>query len=362
MTTEIVTVSLGGARYTAWMRVMIRASLKEAARAFRLDVASESGPIQTAAAFRLFAPVDILAGGDLALRGFVDRRQARIGPEDSSLAISGRSLTADLIDCSAVHKTGEFRSKTVLEIAQALAKPFGVTCSCRGRLRPLPVARIAPGETVFRFVERLCRGEGLTLTGAADGGLTIIDGTVLTDKHAGGVIEGVNLYTGSSDFNGSNRYSEVRVLGQAGTRSGADALEIEAIARDQGVGRYRPLIVIDERDADRDTVRRRARGRRDRAAGDGISADVTVPGWRDWGGRLWTPGFKVWTESPTLGLAQDMLIRAVTLTQSGVGGAGGGTEAQLDLVDPRAFAAAAGKGAKSAEGWALDDSAAEDVA
>ena len=43
MTAEYITVSVGGKTWTAYKRVMVRASFKEAARSFELEIAAEGG-------------------------------------------------------------------------------------------------------------------------------------------------------------------------------------------------------------------------------------------------------------------------------------------------------------------------------
>jgi prophage tail gpP-like protein len=76
-----------------------------------------------------------------------------------------------------------------------------------------------------------------------------------------------------------------------------------------------------------------------------------VQGFRDDTGQLWTPGKLVWTESPFLDIAQDMLIEQVEYAQSEAG-----SIATLSLTDPRAYGGhgaggGKGKGNKSGSIW-----------
>ncbi len=353
--TEIVTATVGGQTWTAWKRVMIRASYKEAARSFELEIAAERGGAQTNALFALFAPVEIKATGDLVLSGYIDKRRPRVSAETAEMTISGRSKGQDAIDSSAKHETGDFKQKTPVEIGNAIAPP-GVTFKSDIDLDKVDY-HLTPGETAFRAVEKLARAQGATLTGDADGSIRITNASKGPKKHAGGLFHPGNIESASADHDGSNRHSEYRVVGQKPKGTGADALRLEGIARDAGVTRDRVLIVVHDDDADKERLKKRAKNRRNRAAGNGLKASVTVATWRDEAGQLWTPGQTVWTESEFLGLAQDMLIESVTLSQEAEGK---GTQAQIELVDPRAHQGKAGKGAKSSKAWKQDSSEATD--
>ncbi len=68
------------------------------------------------------------------------------------------------------------------------------------------------------------------------------------------------------------------------------------------------------------------------------------------------PGKLVWTQSPFLDIAQDMLIEKVQYTQSEQG-----SIAILSLTDPRSYGGqGGGKGNKSGSEWEQDDSDAEE--
>lgn len=347
---ELVGVAIGGRTFTAWTRVMWRASLKEAARSWQLDAAVETRSEASHKALPLFATVKIVATKDPVIVGYIDRKQMHIDATSARVTLYGRSRGADAIDCSVIHDSHEFRNMTLVDIAHALDKS-AVGYTTAAALTPIPLARAMPGETQFRFLDRLAREQGLTLMGSADGGIEIVSPDK-PQRHKGELIEGLNILVGDADHNGSNRFSEVRVLGQRGTGSVASDLELEAIAQDQGVSRYRPLVVIDDRGTDAAGLKKRAKQRRDRSAGEGLSAQITVVGWRDEAGTLWTPGRKIWVESAFLDLKQDMLLKAVTATQDGTRG----EIAVLDLVDPRAFGAAKSKANKSGAAWSIDDS------
>ncbi|MCB2106351.1 MAG: hypothetical protein KDE14_01565 [Rhodobacteraceae bacterium] len=347
-----MTVVAGGRRWTAWRRVMVRASFKDAARTFQIEAAAEPGGAATAWAFKAGTRVQIFLSQSLVCDGFVDRYQPRIGEHDESeITISGRSRAQDFIDSSAVHDTGQFKDKTPAEIGQALDK-FGVGVSTDESLDRVKVYRIAPGETAFRAVERLCREQGVFLVGQADGSIKITKGG--KRRHAGAIREGVEMKKGEADHNWSGRHSEVIVRGQAPYGHGADALQVEGIARDAEIGRYRPVIVFQDADTDKQRAKKRARTRRDREAGNSLKATVTVQGFHDAGGMLWEPGHLVFLDSQFLAVSQDMAIEAATFSQD----RRDGSITALSLVDPRALGGKGAKGGSAGAAW--NSSAGED--
>ena len=352
MNEERLTVLAGGQDWTAFKRVVVNASVSEAARSFSLEIALEPGATATAAAFRGGKPLQIFANGALLFKGYVDRYRPRIAAGSAEATIEGRSLAADAIDGAAVHKTGRFEKMTPLEIAQALDKAK-VGFSATAQLDKIPLAQIRPGETVFGFVERLAREQHVTLRGMAKGGVDLWDASK-PQRHAGALVEGVNLKSVEASHDESGRHSHYVVRGQKAKGTAIGDLDIEAIARDQNVDRWRPTIIVVEEDIDQPRAKRRAKAHRDRAAGRSLTADGVVQGFRDDAGTPWEPGRIIPVESDTLDIRQDMLIETVVFEQTN-----DGSTTRLGLVDPRAYAGKAARGSKSGAAWKQDDSEAE---
>lgn len=346
---EVVSIIVGGMRYTAFETIEMTAAINEGARSFRFEVAAELGASATNSIFRVGAKVEVYANDDLVCRGFVDQRQPSFEANSAIISVAGRSNSGDLIDGSAVHKTGRFEKKDPKEIGTVLAHEYdGTTFTTDQQLDKVDHYQITPGESVYRCVEKLARQQGCTLSGTADGNIKITKAG--KERHAGGLVEGANILKGSADHNGANRHSKYIVRGQRPFEHGKDNLEIEAAIRESGVDRHRPVIVIEDEDTTKDLAKKRAKGRRDRAAGNALKATITVQGFRDEAGKLWEPGHLIWTESPFLDVAQDMLIESVQFSQSERG-----STATLKLTDPRSYGGKGGKGNKSGKDWTQSD-------
>lgn len=347
MQDEIVTVAVGGQLFTGFRRVLVRASFKEAVRSFQLEVAFEAGGAATAWTFKAGTPIEIYLSGDLVLRGYVDRYQPKIaGHQTAEASVAGRSKSQDYTDSSAVHDKNQFKDKDPQQIGSEIDK-FGVGISTDEQLEKVKVYRITPGETAFRCLEKLCREQGVFPVGQADGSIKITKGGKARN---GALIEGDNIKDGDADHNWSGRHSEVTVRGQKPYGHGEDALQIEGIARDAEVGRYRPVIVHHDGDTDKKRAKKRAATRRDHEAGNSLKANITVQGFHDDGGQLWEPGALVFVQSPSLDLSQDMAIESVTYSQD----RRDGSITALSLVDPRALGGKGGKGGTAGAAWGTD--------
>lgn len=353
MGAELITIAVGGSIWSAFESITVNAAFNEAARDFSFIVAAEAGASATNAVFSKGTEVQIFSNADLLLTGAVNRKQPLIEATKAQITVSGRSLSQDLIDGSAEHQTGNFKKKDPLQIGQEIASKYRARFQSDQKLEKVDQYKLTQGESCFRCIEKLARQQGMTLTGTPEGNINITkaDGS---KRHAGGLIEGVNILKGGADHNDANQHSEITVRGQRPFGHGAEAIELEAIARESGVKRHRPLIVVQDNDTTKDLTKKRAKNLRDRKAGDGLKASITTQGFRDEGGMIWTPGHLVWVESPFLDIAQDMLIESVTYQQDD-----GGSIATLSLTDPRSYGGQGGKGNKSGGEWSQDSSEAE---
>lgn len=345
--TEALFIEVDGVPYTAFLRAQLRASFKEAARAFEVTLAAEAGASATNRIFYAGAEVRIFATSDLFLTGYIDQKQPHLSATQATIRITGRSKSGDLIDSDVNHDTSYFENKTPLEIGNELAKGYGAKFISDQTMQKKERHTLTPGESIFRSVEKLSRQQGMTITGTPEGDAKITkpDGS----RHAGGLIEGKNILVINADHNWSNRHSKYSFKGQRPFGHGARRLHLVAGARDSAVKRKREKIAVHDDDGTIEDMKNRVKNRRNRAAGNSLKANVSVQGFRDEGGKLWTPGNLIWTESPFCDVAQDMLIEAVNISQGPEG-----SITVLSVCDPRAYAASGaggGRGSKSGAEW-----------
>lgn len=367
MAFEIVTLKVGGLVLRP-VTISIDIAMDQAARAFEAKVKQpgmSQAELLDALANSPACTIHALAsdgatfqpdaqGGDLLLTGHVEKRSPSLRSAEAELPIAGRSKTGDAVDSSAEHETGEFRNKTAKDILTPLAQKVGVSVESDIDLKPRDIARLRPGETILSFAHRVTRAEGMVVTDTPEGNLKLTRAG--TKRHAGGLVEGRNVEDGSAVFDDSKKFSKVKVRAQAPDGYGPDELQIEDEAGDETVKRNRTRIIVPPETVKKNDARARAKWHRDRASGEGTTAEITVRGWRDESGRLWTPGYLVSVEMPSLGIMQDMLIKKVSLKQADTDG----TQTAISLVDPRTFGGRKGKGSKSGKSLETGKAGADD--
>ena len=328
-----VRLSIGGVSFSGWQAVTVVRSMEAAAGGFEVAYVSS-----TRTGWRIEAGqrVQVSLAGKPVIAGWIDAVRHRYDATGHALTVSGRDASADLVDCTAVHRPSEWRQLLLEEIAALLAAPFKVLVAAEVDVQPVfPVFRLEPGETAWEAIERACRlrqclaipdgAGGLLITragasGAASGLLT------------GGMRGNVIAFERASDQ--SDRFSSYTILAQRpGDADGqpTDFAHVTGTASDPGITRYRPLVLPAEDAADQaaagaraqwEAVIRRARAERARA---------TVAGWTDGAGALWRPNTKVRHRDPWDGDGE-YLIATVEYTLSEAG-----TLTQLELVPPEAY-------------------------
>lgn len=331
--------------WTAFEYVSVHAAFNEAAREFTATLAAELGASTVNRIFDVGTEVSISTNGELLVTGHIDTKQPSFAAKRAEITITGRSKSGDLVDGAAEHDTGYFENKDPLQIAQEVSKDYGAKWESDQKLEKIEQYKLQQGETCFRCIEKMVRQQGMTITGTKEGNAKI---TKAGNKRQGGsLVEGVNILIGTANHNAKNRHSKIIVRGQRPFGHGDENLEIEAEEQDSAVGRHRAVIIVQDEDTDDKRAKKRAKNRKDRAAGNSLKATITVQGFHDDGGQLWEPGNLVWTESEFLDIAQDMLIESVDYEQSERG-----SLCMLNLVDPRAYGGeGGGSGNKSGGSW-----------
>lgn len=324
-----LTVIVGGMEYDAFTRAAVSYSANQAARAFALTVTDATDPWDLQWNFMPGEPVKVFANGQLLVTGFINRMSPSFDAHNHTVEISGTSKGADSVKSSAEHEKSEFRNKTILQIAQELDKQ-GVGFTSDIEQPKLEYFRLNPMETVFDAVERAARRHPMLLQGMPDGGIKLTKGG--TGGQNAPLIQGVNILAGSASFDDTDQHSEYKVRGQRIYGTDRKSLRIEAKEKDPRVKRHLPKHLHQETDIDEETAGKRAKHHKNRQQGESVTANIKTQSWFDGAGQVWQANALVYVDCPILKLANEMLIKSVSLNQEN-----GGTFAQLSLVLPNAF-------------------------
>ena len=344
MALEDVTLIVSGMTLRGFQEINITRSLKDAALSFAMKATNPAWAAD-AWALRQGADVEIYASGDLMLRGQVDTYESDAEADKREVRVSGRSKSAKAIDHPpAKHKTGRVEKKDLLGVAKEFDE-FGVGFKTDVPLSTIPKVQREPGETVWQTLERHAKTQGLFLAGQPDGSIKITRGG--KERHAGGLIDGQPpVKRISVKFDASKKRSPIINRSQRALGVGKDNLRQEIKTYDETVGGYRPAVIFNEPDVAAKELKNRADWQRLRQNASSTAASFTVAGWRDQGGKIWTPGHLIYCSYPIERLDQDMQIESVTFTQNDREG----TTAKLTTVDPATSGGKRGK-SKSDKSW-----------
>lgn len=345
MSFELITLDANGQRYSEWKSVEVVAAYTLGAVEFAIETTEVTEALESPFAKWKFPPrtqVDLRANGDLLVSGRIVEYQPRGFPNNHQVICTGAGESTVLINSSPFHPTGFFEGKTLLQIAQTLAGPFGIAVKLAGLAaevasQPIPVFGIRRGSTVWGELVRLAQEHGVTIYGDPEGGIEIIRGTV--DMHAGAIVQGGAAGTipikAMSAVLADQFPQELRTVGQSALGTQDANREPEGIATNPKADRYSLFETVNPEESDPAKLQQQADWLMLRAIGESAEATVTVPTFRDTAGKLWRAGNSVFLHAGWLKLSQMMAIKQVTFRQDSIGG----TVAELQLVDPRALGA-----------------------
>lgn len=338
--TGIATLKVDGVFYGGWKSLRVTRSIEQMAGTFELEVTErwpghpESSPIKPG------RPCQLLLDGEPVITGYVDTVSPDYDASRHTIRVAGRDKTADLVDCSAIYKSGQWHKVKIDQLARDLLKPFGIPVVVEADVgSAFSSWNIQEGESVFECLERAARMKALLLTSNNLGELVITRAGRTRLEH--GLVEGRNIKSARGEFSWKDRFSIYKVKGQA--RLGGDGDNVHAApsasSTDEVIDRHRPLVVLAESQSDNATLRDRVAWERNVRRGRSARGSITVQGWRHPGGGLWQPNTLVPVTSPWMWLNEaEMLIVGCTWTLD----EGNGTLTELAIAKPEAFQLLAG--------------------
>jgi prophage tail gpP-like protein len=332
--TGIAELKVDGAFYGGWKTVRVSRSIEQMAGSFELEVTERWPGQPQRTPIRPGQKCQLLLDGSPVITGWVDGVSPEYDAGQHTLHVSGRDATCDLVDCSAIYKTGQWHKVKLDQLARDLCAPFGVGVVVNADVgAAFESYNIQEGESVFECLERAARLRALLLTRDPLGRLVIPRaGAAVCDT---ALIEGRNVKAARADFTWTDRFSEYVVKGYDRLE---DEGEIEdaapaATARDEAITRHRPLIVVAEAHGENSSFADRAEWEKTIRRGRSCRGSITVQGWAA-GGVPWQPNTRVKVTSPFLWLEDaEMLIVGCTYSLDDQAG----TLTELAIARPDAF-------------------------
>lgn len=317
-----VRLRVGGMDYGGWTRISIGAGIERQARDFDLGVSWQWPGQGQPLPIKQGEKVQVWIGADLVLTGWVFATPISYNAKEVTRGVAGRSLTADMVDTSALSKPGQWRQQSVQRVVQALVQHLGLqVISQVAETQALTDHSVEPGETVFNSVDRLLTLSRLLSTDDAQGRVVIAEPGSAGRAHD--AIElGRNVLEASASLDFAQIMSEYRVVGQkSGTDVswGQETNEVASSVTDPRATRYRPLLIQQQGQLTKQLATERVNWERGSRMGKALAATYKLQGWRQSNGALWVPNLIVRVKDPVIGFDRDMLITEVhyTLDDSG---------------------------------------------
>lgn len=330
--TEVI-LTVNSIEYGGWQSVEIRRGIEQISGTFSVSLTerwadrSEPWPIQHG------DECTVKVAGEVVITGYVDDVLPMFDDKQHGVTIVGRDKTGDLVDCSAIAKSGEWKGRNILQIATDIARPFGITVTSETDHGGVYLrSALQEGETGFEALERAARMRGVLLVSDGKGGVVITRAG--TKRNTTGLIQGENILSARATYSLKERYSEYICKGQSfGFDSSTPDQNAgpKGRATDANVKRYRPLLIIAEDIADTAGLKNRALWEAAVRMGRSARPEITVQGWHCDSG-LWMPNYLVPVRCPYLQLDRDMLIVSVTSRQDD-----SGSRTVLELCRPEGF-------------------------
>ena len=331
---DIATMQVEGMEYSGWKTLSIPTSIENCATAFNFE-ASLYDPAKLAD-YKLLEGMacKIALNSDKVVDGYIDSVKLGQAPDNRSINISGRSKTADAVDCSAICDTGHFKKQKIEIIATVLNNFYKIATLCDVNTGDAILKHVVEtGETVYQSIERAARLKGLLITDTIDGQMHITRAG--SSRAHDALIVGENVKSTDASFATENRYSEYRVHGQTKGSDkihGQKACQNIGIAKDPLIKRPRVLIIKAEGQANKEQCQTRANWESAIRAAKSIRINVVVKGWHQSNGQLWTKNSIVQYVNKDFGISAEFLIVDATYEQSN-----DGTSTTMTLSPPESY-------------------------
>jgi len=291
-----VLLTVNGQSYGDWTDIVIDRDMEAGAGKFSLRCADRFPGQEAKYQIQAGAECVLTIDGETAIDGYVDEAGPEYDKQTHEIVVEGRDKVGDLVDCSAAVTPNEYKDQTLLQIAQALAQPFGIQVSAQAAVgAPFSPFRIHVGETVWEAIDRMARHRGVLPVSDGKGGLVFQ--TAGQNGTRAAIALGQNILGANGRNSWKNRFSKYIVLAQgpgAADVSPEESAGTRGEATDPGITRYRPLVIIAEQpEIASGLAQQRAQWEATVRAGRGVRATITVQGWRDSGGQLWIPNVTV---------------------------------------------------------------------
>ena len=306
--------------FDGWENISLNKSIDNMAHSFGFNIPQKSETEAQDSPVQVGTKVSFYVNGQRVLTGRVEKLSFSLGPNNKSVQVSGRSLAADLVDCSA-EGPNEYTNIRLDQLARGLVSPFGLEVFLSVAAEVIPKVGVRPGDSVFEVLDKHARAQGAFWISTRGGNIRLTRAGRLPAETA--LEENVNVKSANISVDQSKRFSRYKVLAQApGTMNNPGKVSSKGVglAFDRGVSTHRPLTIQAEGSLNIAQSKTRAQWEASSRIGKGIKIDITVQGWTQSTGTVWGMNQLTRVSLPSFGIDDIFLIVSVNQTQSNQGG------------------------------------------
>ncbi len=229
-------LKVGNKKYSGWENIVIVKSMDSMAHNFAMDICKSTG-----IDIKDDDIVQILKDDEVFLTGYIDGITIRISDTKQPMQITGRSKTADLIDCN-IEVNKQYNKQNIKQIISDLIKPFNISVSSSLALKPLEIFNTKVGETYFDAINRLCKQTNTLPVSDNFGNIEIIKNQKIK----------ISRVMKDGDFKEVNypKKLDKRFSSYTYKKEDIDTDVTDGVVKDDTVKRYRPFVEVNTDDKD----------------------------------------------------------------------------------------------------------------
>lgn len=310
-----ISLKINGTRFEAWKSATITRAFDAVAGSFSLSLGTyDILGNKVLDYLKVFQDCTIYLENEIVITGYIDDISVSYSATSHSLSIKGRDKTADLVDCSAIHKPDEWHNVNAQFIANTLCEPFHIKAFVKADTSIIKKFRLEQGETAFEAIDRLCKMQDLFANSNTLGDLILTKKGTATASVC--LEHGVNILSANYTHSAKDLFSEYHIKGQ---EPHTDNKAIKNTLNDANVPRFRPLLLLAE-DIATSSASNRLKKEYDTRKAKSEQLSVSVQGWREHeNGGLWQVNKIVQFKDKLLGIDKKFFIIQVEYSYSAQG-------------------------------------------
>ena len=335
-----IELKINGLVYDGWLGVSVNKSLFNMTGTFGLSGTDIFPEDFTKWGFSIGDECKIEIDNQTIVNGYIEEIPISYDSEGHDIQISGRDKTCDLVDCSFIETTNEWKGRSIAQIITALCDPFGIdvvvddSVSTEANQEPKETFKAQMGMTIFEMIRPMLDIKGILPVSYADGKLTLTRTGI--DKTNDSLELGKNILSGSINQSFIDRFNLYIVKGQGIGNDDKDVPSYtgpEGQYEDEVILRYRPIIILPDNEINSSECVKRAKWEATNRAGQSTYVDYVVQGWIQSNGDVWPLNSLVQVKDSFLGINSTMLIASVLFECNN----DSGKITRLSLVSPETF-------------------------